>query len=66
MARSPLKKPPRIQAQHTARFAAKGGDGDGKVTMAEFLLAEMAQYDAADTDGAGKVTPWELRGQMWQ
>lgn len=52
--------------RHAARFAAKDGDGDGKVTMAEFLAAEKAQYDAADGDGDGKVTPWEMRAAMWQ
>jgi hypothetical protein len=56
----------RMQERRAARFAAKDGDGDGQVTMAEFLAAEKAQYEAADTDGDGKVTPWELRGQMWQ
>lgn len=34
--------------------------------MAEFLAAEKAQYDAADKDGDGKVSPWELRAAMWQ
>lgn len=55
-----------MQERHAARFAAKDGDGDGKVTMAEFLAAEKAQYEAADGDGDGKVTPWELRAAMWQ
>jgi Ca2+-binding EF-hand superfamily protein len=55
-----------MQERHTARFAAKDGDSDGKVTMAEFLAAEKAQYDAADADSDGKVTPWELRAAMWQ
>ncbi|MDM7932831.1 hypothetical protein [Tabrizicola sp.] len=55
-----------MQERHAARFAAMDADGDGKVTMIEFLAAEKAQYDAADTDGDGKVTPWELRGQMWK
>jgi hypothetical protein len=56
---------PQMQEMHAARFAGKDGDGDGKVTMAEFLTAEKAQYDAADADSDGKVTPWELRAQMW-
>lgn len=55
-----------MQDRHAAHFAAKDGDSDGKITMAEFLAAEKAQYDAADADGDGKVTPWELRGQMWK
>lgn len=55
-----------MQERHAARFAAKDGDSDGKVTIAEFLAAEKAQYDAADGDGDGKVTPWELRAAMWQ
>jgi hypothetical protein len=57
---------PDMQERHAARFAAKDADGDGKVTMAEFLAAEKAQYDAADADGDGKVTPWEMRAAMWQ
>jgi hypothetical protein len=57
---------PGMEERHAARFAAKDGDGDGKVTMAEFLAAEKAQYDAADADSDGKVTPWELRAAMWQ
>ena len=55
-----------MQERHAQRFAARDGDGDGKVTMAEFLAAEKAQYDAADKDGDGKVSPWELRAAMWQ
>jgi Ca2+-binding EF-hand superfamily protein len=57
---------PGMEERHAARFAAKDGDGDGKVTMAEFLAAEKAQYDAADADKDGKVTPWEMRAAMWQ
>ena len=54
---------PNITARHAQ---PKSGDGDGKVTMAEFLAAEKAQYDAADADKDGKVTPWEMRAAMWQ
>lgn len=63
---SPWGMMPGMQERHAARFAAKDGDSDGKVTMVEFLAAEKAQYDAADADGDGKVTPWELRAAMWQ
>ena len=66
MRRMPPEMTATMQDRHAARFAAKDGDADGKVTMAEFLAAEQAQYDAADADGDGKVTPWELRSQMWQ
>lgn len=55
-----------MQERHTARFAARDADGDGKIMIAEFLAAEKAQYEAADGDGDGKVTPWELRSAMWQ
>jgi EF hand len=55
-----------MEERHAAQFSAKDGDGDGKITMAEFLAAEKIQYQAADSDGDGRVTPWELRGQMWQ
>ncbi len=58
--------PQAMQERHAAHFATRDGDGDGKITMAEFLAAEKALYDAADGDGDGKVTPWELRSQMWQ
>ena len=63
---SPWGRPQAMQDRHAARFAAKDSDGNGQVTMAEFLAAEKAQYEAADTDGDGKVTPWELRAAMWQ
>lgn len=63
---NPWGMAPAMQERHAARFAAKDGDGDGKVTMAEFLAAEKSQYDSADRDGDGKVTPWELRAAMWQ
>jgi hypothetical protein len=63
---SPWGRSQAMQDRHAARFATKDTDGNGQVTMAEFLAAEKAQYDAADADGDGKVTPWELRAAMWQ
>jgi Ca2+-binding EF-hand superfamily protein len=63
---NPWGTPQAMQERHAARFAAKDSDGNGQVSMAEFLAAEKAQYDAADSDGDGKVTPWELRAAMWQ
>ena len=63
---SPWGMMPGMADRRAAHFAAKDGDGDGKVTMAELLAAEKAQYDAADADGDGKVTPWELRAAMWK
>ena len=63
---SPWGMMPGMAERHAARFAARDADGDGEVTMAEFLAAEKAQYDAADADSDGKVTPWELRAAMWQ
>jgi hypothetical protein len=63
---SPWGRSEAMQERHAARFAAKDSDGNGQVSMAEFLAAEKAQYDAADSDGDGKVTPWELRAAMWQ
>jgi hypothetical protein len=55
-----------MQERHAARFAAKDTDRIGQGTMAEFLAAEKTHYAVADTDGGGKVTPWELRAAMWQ
>ena len=63
---NPWGTPQLMQERHAARFAARDTDGNGEVTMAEFLAAEKAQYEAADSDGDGKVTPWELRAAMWQ
>ncbi|WP_169052313.1 EF-hand domain-containing protein [Tabrizicola sp. YIM 78059] len=63
---NPWGTPQLMQERRVARFAAKDANGDGQVTMGEFLAAEKAQYEAADSDGDGKVTPWELRAAMWQ
>lgn len=53
------------QQAKEARFAAMDADSDGTVTKAEFLAAAEAHQKAADTDGDGKVTPWEHRRMNW-
>jgi Ca2+-binding EF-hand superfamily protein len=44
-----------------ARFKEMDKDGDGKLTLDEFLAYAAARYKAADKDGDGKVTVWEFR-----
>jgi len=36
-------------------------DTDGKLTKAEFMDGHRAQFEAADANKDGKVTPWEFR-----
>jgi hypothetical protein len=52
-------------AHAEVRFATKDADSNGTLAMAEFLAVEKAQYEAAATDGDGKVSPSELRTAMW-
>ena len=44
-----------------ARFKEMDKDGDGKLTLDEFLAYAAAHHKAADKDGDGKVTVWEFR-----
>jgi hypothetical protein len=46
------------------KFAAIDTDRNASVNKAEFLADAKTRYMAADADKDGKVTPWELRGQM--
>lgn len=54
-----------MQQAREARFAAMDSDADGSVSKAEFLAAAQAHHAGADSDGDGKVTPWEHRRQDW-
>jgi EF hand len=54
-----------MQARKEARFTPMDGDKDGAVTKAEFMAASKAHFDAADQDGDGQVTPWEIRSSNW-
>ncbi len=54
----------RFYVNRTARFKALDGDGDGTVTLAEFMAKAQASHESADTDKDGKVTVWEFRAQQ--
>ncbi|MBL8595962.1 MAG: EF-hand domain-containing protein [Devosia sp.] len=54
-----------MQKAKEDRFTAMDADADGSVTKEEFLNAAQAHHAAADTDGDGKVSPWEQRRQNW-
>ena len=54
-----------MQKAKEERFAAMDTDANGSVSKEEFLNAAQAHHAAADTDGDGKVTPWEHRRQNW-
>jgi len=53
------------QASKAERFAAMDTDADDVVAKAEFMAAGEAHFNAADSDGDGKVTPWEIRRSNW-
>lgn len=38
---------------------------DGAAAKAEFIAASKAHFEAADADGDGNVTPWEMRSANW-
>lgn len=61
---NPERQAARQQAKED-RFSTMDDDSDGSVTKEEFVAAAKAFYDAADTDGDGKVTPWEHRRRNW-
>jgi Ca2+-binding EF-hand superfamily protein len=44
-----------------ARFKEMDKNGDGKLTLDEFLGYAAARFKLADADGDGKVTVWEFR-----
>lgn len=54
-----------MQKAKEDRFAAMDTDANGGVSKEEFLNAAQAHHAAADSDGDGKVTPWEHRRQNW-
>jgi len=54
-----------IQKAKEDRLAAMDANADGSVSKEEFLNAAQAHHAAADSDGDGKVTPWEYRRQNW-
>jgi hypothetical protein len=53
----------RLYANRTARFAEMDADGDTNVTLAEFMAAAQASFEAADGNSDGTVTVWEFRAQ---
>ncbi|MGB5559680.1 MAG: hypothetical protein WBN04_16930 [Paracoccaceae bacterium] len=54
----------RLYLNRTARFQAMDSDGNGNVTLAEFMAKAQASYEAADANTDGKVTVWEFRAQQ--
>ncbi|MGO4910167.1 hypothetical protein ACEN2J_17775 [Pseudorhodobacter sp. W20_MBD10_FR17] len=54
----------RLYANRTERFKALDADGNGDVTLAEFMAKAQAAFEAADADKDGKVTVWEFRAQQ--
>lgn len=54
----------RLYVNRTARFKAMDADGDGNVTLAEFMAKAQASYEAADANKDGAVTVWEFRAQQ--
>lgn len=54
-----------MQKAKEDRFAAMDKDGNGSVSKEEFMAAAQAHHASADTDGDGKVSPWEHRGRNW-
>jgi Ca2+-binding EF-hand superfamily protein len=49
------------QEQKKARFAPMDTDKSGKVSKVEFMEAGKKDFEAADGNKDGKVTPWEFR-----
>ena len=47
--------------QKEARFKEMDKNGDGKLTLEEFLAYAAERHKTADKDGDGKVTVWEYR-----
>ena len=54
-----------MQKAKEDRFATMDADANGSVSKEEFLNAAQAHHAGADSDGDGKVTPWEHRRQNW-
>jgi hypothetical protein len=49
------------QERREARFQALDRNGDGQVTLEEFLDTAATRFQAADRDGDGQVSVWEFR-----
>lgn len=54
----------RLYVNRAARFKGMDADGDGNVTLAEFMAKAQASYEAADANKDGNVTVWEFRAQQ--
>jgi len=54
-----------MQKAKEDRFTTMDADANGSVSKEEFLNAAQTHHGAADSDGDGKVTPWEHRRQNW-
>ena len=54
-----------MQERKKARFGEMDADTDEKLSKAEFLDAAQAHHTDADSDGDGRVTPWEFRRRNW-
>lgn len=49
------------QQQKQARFTPMDADKSGKVSKVEWMASGKAEFEAADSDKDGIVTPWEFR-----
>lgn len=49
------------QERREARFRELDRNGDGQVTLEEFLDTAATRFQAADRDGDGQVSVWEFR-----
>ena len=54
-----------MQARKAARFDPMDADKNGSVSKSEFIATSKAHFDSADTNGDGKVSPWEMRSRDW-
>lgn len=61
---NPARREARQKAK-SERFGTMDKDKDGKVSKAEFMEGAKAHHEAADANGDGKVTPWEMRRRNW-
>jgi len=48
------------QQQKQARFTPMDEDKSGKVSKVEWMASGKAEFEAADADKDGSVTPWEF------
>ena len=54
----------RLYVNRTERFKGMDADGDGHLTLAEFMAKAQQSYEAADGNGDAVVTVWEFRAQQ--